>query len=915
MVETWLTDSHYDSELFDDRYMLFRKDRNTQLRGKCRGGGVILAVQRKYNAFQMNNIAYDLDCVLVKFVSKILSLYMCVVYFEPNSPLESYEQFFMYLESSCPPGSIVCLMGDFNLPEITSTNINITNASVKCQELINFMTFFELESHNHIMNKNGRTLDLILTNVTNVKVEHETSPLVKPDPHHPALLITITFTKPSKTKLNSNIRSYNFQRANFELLYKELATIDWGCLESCNTVNIALTKFYQILYDILDKCVPVKKVATNSYPCWFTKNIISNIKRKYYHYKKWRKAIGNTDYHYSKFVQLRKRVKQEISLAYQKFLTDTENTILYDPSNFWEFIKKRTRHLPPTSMTNNGQIIYNNDEIANCFASYFQSVYQTESAKYEVRHLDSKSDLLDSFVLSNITLSEIENAIKKLKPKKSIGPDHIPPYVVKGCGEILKLPLLFIFNLSFKTSTFPDKWKEAIVCPIPKSNSKSEISNYRPISILSSFAKVFESIIYNRIINHVQSAISPFQHGFLAKRSTYSNLAVITDHIASALDKGSQIDVIYTDLAKAFDTVNHDILLHKLSYFNFTGTSLTFLASYLENRKQSVLYKEYISRQFEVRSGVPQGSNLGPLLFLIFINDLPNCIVNSNKLLFADDLKLYMEISSLEDCTKLQCDLNNVTKWCKENSLVLNINKCKTVSFTKRKNKYNYKYTIQGIQLNSSDSVKDLGVTFDPNLTFNTHIVAMKNEAYRNLGLIMRLGKDFNNLHVLKLLYFCYVRSKLEYASVIWNPQCNKYSRTIEVIQSKFLRFLVFKQTGFYPKFDSSLQLAENFDLLTLEQRRIINDILFLSNIINHKIDCIDLNRAITIKVPQLKTRIRKNDFFFCHKARTNTMLKSPIWRTCATYNKYLEIDNEMDIYNMSKATTRSKILQCMSMN
>jgi len=193
-------------------------------------------------------------------------------------------------------------------------------------------------------------------------------------------------------------------------------------------------------------------------------------------------------------------------------------------------------------------------------------------------------------------------------------------------------------------------------------------------------------------------------------------------------------------------------VLSKLSYFNFTELSLTLIASYVKNRKQSVLYKEFISKQYEVRSGVPQGSNLGPLLFLICINDLSHCIMNSKKLLFADDLKLYLEISSIEDCDKLQCDLINVAKWCEKNNLVINVNKCKTVSFTKLKNKYNYTYAINGVHINSANSVKDLGVIFDSHLTFNTHIVTMRNEAYRNLGLIVRLGKDFNNPQVIKLL-------------------------------------------------------------------------------------------------------------------------------------------------------------------
>ena len=461
----------------------------------------------------------------------------------------------------------------------------------------------------------------------------------------------------------------------------------------------------------------------------------------------------------------------------------------------------------------------------------------------------------DVFNFSEISLQDVELGIRKLKSKTTIGPDGIPQYLVKGCSDVLKYPLQIIFNMSLQTLTFPERWKEALIIPIPKAANIRDIQNFRPIAKLPTFCKVFESIIYHRILTHVKPVISDFQHGFLPHRSTASNLATLTDHVAFEINKGQQVDVVYTDFKKAFDTVNHDILLQKLKMFNFSPSAIKIMASYLSNRKLAVSYKSNISRSYNMTSGVPQGSNLGPLLFLMFINDLPRTVTYSHTLLYADDLKLYKTIYCPADCIALQKDINNVHEWCKANKLPLNIAKCKTMTFTYKKNVLMYPYNISGTEIERPPIIKDLGVKFDPSLSFSEHIESTINEAYRNFGFVCRMGREFKNTATIQKLYYTYVRSKLEYCSIIWNPYTNKLILGIEKIQNKYMRYIVYKETGIYPKYDSTPDLILNLGITSLENRRKLIDLLFLYKLLHSEVDSSDLASRISFRIPSLSTR------------------------------------------------------------
>lgn len=390
-------------------------------------------------------------------------------------------------------------------------------------------------------------------------------------------------------------------------------------------------------------------------------------------------------------------------------------------------------------------------------------------------------------------------------------------------------------------------------------------------------------ILYTRIYGSVRTVISPNQHGFMTKRSTVTNLACFTQFLCDSLDAGGQVDVVFTDIQKAFDQIDHYLLLSKLEAFGFSQNLIHLFRFYLTSRVQFVEHGGYRSQTYIATSGIPQGSNLGPLLFLIFINDITT-VLDYDHLLSADDLKIFTSISSVTDCLHLQDQLNNIVAWCKTNFLQLNVSKCRVMTFTRNHNCLQFEYCIEDYVLDRCLEFKDLGVTFDTKLSFSSHICQITKSASRTLGYFLRNWNCFSNLESLKVLYFSFIRSKLEYAVLIWSPIYQCACALVESVQRKCLKFIFFKVNGFYPQrgIDNAILLSAA-NMISLRERRRCIAVSFLFNLLHNNIDCPSLVSKISVVVPRLNSRTI-NCFYnpFC---RTNIMRKSPIYILCDTFN------------------------------
>ena len=373
----------------------------------------------------------------------------------------------------------------------------------------------------------------------------------------------------------------------------------------------------------------------------------------------------------------------------------------------------------------------------------------------------------EPLVMITVLESYVKELLLCLKVDKSPGPDQLHPRVLKELANELAKPLTLLFQMSLDHGKVPIQWKLANVTPIYKKGTKSSPANYRPVSLTSIVCKLLEKVVAKHILSHVESnrIIPDQQHGFLSGRSTSTNLLEAMNVWIELMQHDIPVDIMYLDYAKAFDTIPHQRLLEKLKSLGIKGNVLKWLEQFLTGRKQRVVVNFTMSEWIEVLSGVPQGTVLGPLLFLLFICDLPDVVSNFISL-FADDAKMY---GMCQD-DSLQSDLNALVQWTHSNQMSFNTDKCKVMHMGK-KNPFK-EYTMvdkygESEVLECTDVEKDLGVHIDDKLSFNEHITKQVNKANRALGALKHTIK-YMDKDSFTCLYKSLIRPHLEYASVAW---------------------------------------------------------------------------------------------------------------------------------------------------
>lgn len=620
--------------------------------------------------------------------------------------------------------------------------------------------------------------------------------------------------------------------------------------------------------------VPRRLVSSRTRPPWYNRNImrLKNLKSK--KYLTYCRSGLRADYSF--YAKARAALLREKKAAYDEYLKSVESDLRNDASKFWSFVNvQRKTQSSPSYLTHAGGRSSDPATICSLFADFFQSVYVPD-----VCINSSISIPVCEYIgigSMRLTCDEVLRALLNLDVRKGRGPDGMPPELLKACAYELCYPLCCIFNMSLFYGVFPDRWKLSYITPIFKSGSRAVVNNYRGVAILPTLGKLFESIVCDRLSSHFRCYLSDRQHGFISKRSATTNLVEISSCVLNAVESGRQLDVIYTDFSKAFDRVSHDRLMCKLAEIGIFGSLLAWLRSYLTNRIQYVKIRNVKSREFVVSSGVPQGSHLGPLLFNLFVNDIPVLFKYSDCLMYADDLKLYKCISTVRDSIDLQRDLNSLHLWCQFNRLDLNISKCRVLSFHRRLTPVLFGYEIAGDCLERVLEMKDLGVIFDEKMTFNNHIDGIISKAYSRLGFTKRLCADFRDPYTLKSVYCALVRSILEYASIVWCPGYAIHSARIESIQKKFilyaLRHLPWRRDNFIlPSYEDRCFLIR---LESLSGRRCNAKLIFLFDLLNGHIDAPNILSAVGFSVPL--RQLRSHDLFNVPFHRTNYGFFGPL--------------------------------------
>ena len=584
----------------------------------------------------------------------------------------------------------------------------------------------------------------------------------------------------------------DFSKGNLSKLKAAVAQLDWNGVYSdsdpCKGTEIML----KAINDTLDATCPYKVKITKK-KCipnqpWFTAGLKISRKKKN---KLYRKAIRNPNRlgHYRRYRNIYNRlVKLAKSNYYSRRLKENVGNIKCT----WNLLKEIiTKNKCEVSLPSNLNLksrdnfileIDKNELIAEYFNNFFSSVGERISLSIvnlntNPLNLMDNLKVADSLFFQPITAAEIIEITLNMKSKTSSGIDNISNKLLKEIIVHIAEPLSHIFNESLRSGVFPNSFKIAKVIPIFKTGNKLDPNNYRPISLLPVFSKVFEKLIYNRIIDFIlkHDVIHPKQYGFIKGRSTEQAMLDITLKIIDAIENRIFSIGLFLDLSKAFDSISHKILLKKLSYYGIRGVPLRLIQSYLENRFQYVVYNDSASNLQTVTYGVPQGSVLGPLLFLLYINDMPSISSAISFILFADDTTGIYNSPSLDDLFKsTQNDLDKLNTWFSANQLLINIDKTNLVLFMTRQKEQHisvdqevHNLKLSSIDIKNTEKVKFLGIFLDKNISFKSHIQYIHTKILKGIYALSRAAKILP-IDALKSLYSALVLPYLNYGLLTW---------------------------------------------------------------------------------------------------------------------------------------------------
>ena len=528
---------------------------------------------------------------------------------------------------------------------------------------------------------------------------------------------------------------------------------------------------------------------------------------------------------------------------------------------FYQYVKSKTKPKENISslLKEDGSLTKDDSEKAEVLNNYFSSVFTKEDTDNIPIFKSQCDNVIENF---NINSSDMAKALKSLKINKSPGPDGIHPRLLKELAVEISIPLTFIFNKSIKDGTIPSKWKVAEVRPIFKKGNKTNPGNYRPVSLTSVVCKVFESFIRDKLFKHLvdNNLLSNDQFGFCEGRSCVLQLLNTLFDWLCQIDNNNSVDAIYLDFRKAFDSVPHERLLTKLHGYGVRGNIFNWVKDFLTGRTQHVSINDKQSSSTNVSSGVPQGSVLGPTLFIYFINDLPTVVTTLIKI-FADDTKAYNRITNFKDHEELQFTIERLVEWSNTWQLKFNGGKCKVLHIGKNNPKYNYTILEDGIRkdLEETTCEKDLGISIDPLLEFEQHINNIVKKARSISGLIIRTI-TFKSKDIMIPLFKSLVRPILEYGNVVWYPNKRKYIDHIESVQRYYTKCIIGMRGKSYKERLYSLGLP------SLVYRRLRGDLIETYKI-THKIYDPNITNSL-INLAHTNTRSHN---FKLSKPRVNT--------------------------------------------
>ena len=806
LTETWLRE-HVDAEINIEGYKIYRADRQRPKKRFGRAsGGVAIYMKEDYAASFKPLLTYSNGVnELLMIYSETQHIVICGIYRQPDdstnrnpSTSKEFKNMIDILKHKLDnfKGKLpdIFIAGDFNLPHVDWENDSLkpgisADEKLMKQLLLEFMSDINLlQLITTPTHKNGNTLDLILTNNLQLLHSYETIPTIKISDHF--LLNVQTHLRSieevpliPEPNLRNQFDKYNFysNKIDWNEVNKKLETIDWEDLKD-DVPNIQINRITQRIIDIVIDLIPLK--SANSHH----KKKIPRDRRILF--RKRKKILKKFTKDLKKINKNLLDIEYKLNQSYKKEEQSNEvkavNAIKENPKYFFSYTRKHSKVKTKVGplLNKSKELITDKKTMANMLQKQYKSVFSSPLTTYEIHEKKCDNTLNDIVFDEN----DIIDAISTLSQNSAPGPDGFPAILLKKCKEQLAKPLKMFWRNCIDMEITVDLHKCNNITPIYKGGNQGDPANYRPVSLTSHLTKVFEKIVRRNITKHIDdnNLFNPSQHGFREGRSCLSQLLSHIDEILSLLEEGKDVDVIYIDFSKAFDKVDHTILLRKLKALGIDGKLLSWIESFLKNRKQVVVVDGASSEPVQMLSGVPQGSVLGPLLFIMMISDINENIEYSSLSSFADDTRIKKAIQSILDTFMLQRDLNRLYKWSEVNNMKLNEKKFEHLHYGKHQKSNSY-FTENSKIIKEKKSVKDLGVMISNDTNYKVHINGVIKRATQLVGWILRTFKSRDEV-VMLTLWRSLVIPHLDYCSQLWNPLEKGIIQSIEQIQRSFTR-------------------------------------------------------------------------------------------------------------------------------
>lgn len=842
ITETWLK-SHKDAEIHIDGYRLFRADRirkKKTARGRLSGGAA---------AYVRDDIASSIQkpCTFSNGVVELLCLYspeenmvIMVVYRQPDDRVgdnrsTSHEFSTALNKATCflndlpSPTPNIIMGGDFNLPHVNwSSNSMGLGTSKDEKDIFESLSKF-LDEHflrqyvhqpTHIA---GNTLDLVFTNNPDLIHSVICHPIIQSVSDHYIVECSTQFksvsskTEEIKPDHLSPLDRLNFfdENINWHDINNDLGSHNWDNEFEDLHPNEMLAKFMNVTTECCQKYIPEKKSSLKKNSSRIPRERRTLMRKRRQLVLKRDKCRNNG----RKAEIERKLINVEILLqkSYKETFQMEEHratsAIKSNPKYFFAYARKNSRiksKIGPL-LNERNQYTSSSKEMADLLKCQYETVFSSpmKTSVYSEHAAEAQSRFDDV----EFTEEDVVEAINELSQTSSSGPDGIPAVYLKKCKMEIAKPLHMIWRKSLDLGITPTALLTAHIIPIHKGDHKGLAANYRPIALTSHLVKIFEKIVRTKMVAYLEenNLFNPTQHGFRHGRSCLSQLIAHYENILILLEKGLNVDTIYLDFAKAFDKVDHQVIIDKLAILGIGGQLLKWIQSFISNRTQHVLVNGFLSNPSEVQSGVPQGSVIGPLLFLILIADIDAELGSSFLSSFADDTRVSMGIESAHDASLLQADLEVIYRWAEANNMKFNSKKLEVLRYgfgTSHNNlKSQTSYTSpDGTTIEEKTVVRDLGIQMTNSAKFEDHINLVCEKAKDMSSWVLRTFRNRSPV-VMKTLWSALVQPILDYCSQLWCPIQPGHIKRIEAIQQSFTRKIKLDQKVDYWGRLSSLRM------------------------------------------------------------------------------------------------------------